>query len=103
MKRQVFHIFLKPQKINFCLLYTSVSVINAPTEDKPFGHCYTAKYLGNLVEGSVRYLNVEMNELKDLVIKQMKDGELVWFGSDCSKYADRTFGIWDQEMCIRDR
>lgn len=74
-----------------------VSVINAPTEDKPFGHCYTVKYLGNLVEGSVRYLNVEMNELKDLVIKQMKDGELVWFGSDCSKYADRTFGIWDQD------
>ena len=27
----------------------------------------------------------------------MKDGELVWFGSDCSKYADRTFGIWDQD------
>lgn len=38
-----------------------------------------------------------METLKDLVIRQMKDGELVWFGSDCSKYGDRTSGIWDQD------
>lgn len=74
-----------------------VSIIHAPTEDKPFGHCYTVKYLGNLVESQVKYLNVEMETLKDLVIRQMKDGELVWFGSDCSKYGDRTSGIWDQD------
>lgn len=81
-------------KIN---LFDYVSVINAPTADKPFGHCYTVKYLGNLVEGSVRYLNVEMEELKELVIKQMKAGELVWFGSDCSKYGEKTKGIWDPD------
>lgn len=74
-----------------------VSVINAPTADKPFGHCYTVKYLGNLVEGNVRYLNVTMEELKELVIKQMKGGELVWFGSDCSQYGEKTLGIWDQD------
>lgn len=72
-----------------------VSIINAPTADKPYGHCYTIKYLGNLVEGCVRYLNVSMEDLKELVIKQMKAGELVWFGSDCSKYSDKTTGIWD--------
>lgn len=74
-----------------------VSVINAPTSDKPYGKAYTVKYLGNLVEGTIRYLNVPMETLKDLVIRQMKDGEMVWFGSDCGKYGDRTFGIWDQE------
>lgn len=74
-----------------------VSIINAPTSDKPYGKCYTVKYLGNLVEGKIRYLNVPMETLKDLVIRQMKDGEMVWFGSDCGKYGDRTSGIWDQD------
>ena len=74
-----------------------MSVINAPTSDKPYGKCYTVKYLGNLVEGTIRYLNVPMDTLKDLVIRQMKDGEMVWFGSDCGKYGDRTSGIWDQD------
>lgn len=74
-----------------------VSVINSPTADKPYGKAYTVKYLGNVVEGSIRHLNVPMDVLKDLVVKQMKDGEPVWFGSDCSKFGDRKSGIWDQD------
>lgn len=27
----------------------------------------------------------------------MKAGELVWFGSDCSKYGDKITGIWDPD------
>lgn len=72
-----------------------VSIINAPTNDKPYYRSYTVAYLGNVVEGQVRYLNVPMNDFKDLVVKQLKDGEAVWFGSDCGKYGDRTSGIWD--------
>ena len=72
-----------------------VSVINAPTEDKPYYKTYTVKYLGNVVGGSIRYLNLPMEELKALTIQQMKDGEPVWFGSDCGKYGDRKTGIWD--------
>ena len=37
-----------------------VSVIHAPTQDKPFGKTYTVKYLGNVVEGRVRHLNLPM-------------------------------------------
>ena len=73
-----------------------ISVIHSPTEDKPFNETYTVKYLGNVIEGKdVKYLNLEMNRLKELVINQLKDGEPVWFGSDCSKSADRKEGIWD--------
>jgi bleomycin hydrolase len=72
-----------------------VSVINAPTKDKPFDRTFTVKYLGNVVEGNdILYLNLEMGEMKNLVIKQLKDNELVWFGCDTGKYGTSN-GIWD--------
>lgn len=77
-----------------------VSIINAPTQDKPYYKTYTVKYLGNVVEGSVRYLNVPMDEMKELIVKQLKDGEAVWFGSDCGKYGDRASGVWDTESFL---
>ena len=77
-----------------------VSVIHAPTQDKPFGKTYTVKYLGNVVEGSVRHLNLPMEEVKELVIAQLKAGEPVWFGSDCSKFGNRDGGIWDPNCFI---
>ena len=73
-----------------------VSIIHSPTDDKPFNETYTVKYLGNVIEGNnVKYLNLDMNRLKELVISQLKDGEPVWFGSDCGKSADIKQGIWD--------
>jgi len=77
-----------------------VSVINGPTADKPFGKVFTVKYLGNVVEGSIRYLNLPMDELKKAVVDQMKAGEVVWFGSDCGKYGDRDMGIWDPDAFL---
>ena len=73
-----------------------VSVINAPTKDKPFNVAYTVKYLGNVVGGkTVTHLNVEMKRLKQLVVSQLKDGQVTWFGSDVSFYGDRLKGVWD--------
>lgn len=73
-----------------------VSIINSPTEDKPFNKAYTVDYVGNVVEGNeILYLNVTMERLKELTINQLKDGEPVWFGSDCHKSGDREEGIWD--------
>ena len=76
-----------------------VSIINAPTKDKPFNESYTVKYLGNVVGGKpVTHLNVEMKRLKQLVLSQLKDGEIVWFGSDVGFYGDREAGIWDDRL-----
>lgn len=73
-----------------------VSIINSPTEDKPFNKAYTVDYIGNVIEGNeILYLNLEIERLKQLAIQQLKDGEPVWFGSDCSKAGDREDGIWD--------
>lgn len=73
-----------------------VSIINAPTADKPFNHTYTVDYLGNVVGGNeILYLNLEINAFKQLVIAQLKDQEVVWFGSDCGKDGEREIGVWD--------
>ena len=73
-----------------------VGIINGPTEDKPFHKMYTVKYLGNVVDGNpVSYLNLPMNEFKKLIIDQLKDGSIVWFGCDAGKDINRDSGLWD--------
>ena len=76
-----------------------VSIINAPTADKPYGRSYTVEMLGNVVGSKpVRYLNVEMNRLKELAIAQMQAGETVWFGSDVGQSSNRKAGIMAEGM-----
>lgn len=75
-----------------------VSLINSPTKDKPFNKVYTVAYLGNVWEGEpIKHLNLEMSRFKELVINQLKDKELVWFGSDVSTDGDRKSGVWDDK------
>lgn len=76
-----------------------VSIINAPTADKPYGRSYTVEMLGNVVGSKpVRYLNVEMDRLKELAIAQMKAGETVWFGSDVGQSSNRKAGVMAEGM-----
>ena len=73
-----------------------VSVINAPTEDKPFYRSYTVQYLGNVKEGRpVKYVNLPIEEMKQAPIAQLKDGEPVWFGCDVGKRSFRDGGLMD--------
>lgn len=75
-----------------------VSLIHAPTADKPFDRLYTIKYLGNVAEDKgVRHINLTMEELKAAVLRQLQDGEVVWFGSDCGKFGDRDSRFWDDQ------
>ncbi len=73
-----------------------VSVINAPTKDKPYGKLYTVKFLGNISEAEkVKYLNVPNDVMKKAAIDALKDGEPVWFGCDVGKLSHRDLGIMD--------
>ena len=73
-----------------------VSIVNAPTKTKEFYKTYTIAYLNNVIEGKdIVHLNLPMNRVKELIINQLKDGEIVWFGSDVLKYRERTLGLWD--------
>lgn len=71
-----------------------VSIINAPTADKPYGKSYTVEMLGNVVGSrDVRYLNLDMKRFKDLAVAQLQQGESIWFGSDVGQLSDRQKGI----------
>lgn len=71
-----------------------ISLINAPTEDKPYMHSYTVAYLGNVVGAApVKYVNLPIGALKQAAIAQMQAGEPVWFGCDVGKMCDRDSGI----------
>ncbi|GEL12567.1 pepC2 protein [Lapidilactobacillus concavus DSM 17758] len=80
-----------------------LSLINSPTEDKPYNHLYTVDLLGNVVGGrQVRHLNLKIEDFKALAIKQLQAGETVWFGSDVGKSSDRKEGIMDTNVYQRE-
>ncbi|MBQ7604604.1 MAG: C1 family peptidase [Clostridia bacterium] len=84
------------EKYAFGLLDRTVSIINAPTADKPYHKTYTVRYLGNVVgAGGVIHLNLPMDEFKQAIIRQLEAGRPVWFGSDVGKFGEREKGIWD--------
>lgn len=101
-KDQVYHIEKNLTPLTFAERYVGdlldqvVSIINAPTADKPYHKTYTIRLLGNVVEGRpVVHLNLTMNEFKAAIIAQLKAGKVVWFGSDVGHFGERTLGVWD--------
>ena len=73
-----------------------VSLINAPTDDKPYGKPYTVRFLGSVHEARpVRYLNLPIQDLKRAAIAQMQDNEPVWFGCDVGQSSLREQGVMD--------
>jgi len=76
-----------------------ISLINCPTDDKPFGKFFTVQYLGNVRGGDiVRYLNVPIDVFKKAAIDMIADGRAVWFGCDVGKMMERDLGILDGEL-----
>ncbi|WP_412988730.1 aminopeptidase C [Pediococcus siamensis] len=81
-----------------------VSIINAPTADKPFNHTYTIEMLGNVVGGrQVKHLNLNMRDFKQAAINQLKAGHSVWFGCDVGQHSEPRkrglldLGVYDEE------
>ena len=51
-----------------------VSIINSPTDDKPFNKVYTVDFLGNVLEGNeIIYLNLEIERLKEFGLVQIAE------------------------------
>ena len=72
-----------------------VTVTNHPTPGLPMNLHYFFHYTGSMAEGNVYNLNLTMDELEDLCVKQLKAGEPVWFGCDSGAYGSRSDGVWD--------
>jgi bleomycin hydrolase len=95
--------FLTPQQfrekyVNIDL-DSMVCLIHCPTKETPYNKMYTVNYLGNVVGGhGVRYLNVELDVLKQASVAMIKDGKPVWFGCDVGKMFDRDLGLMDTDL-----
>jgi len=73
-----------------------VCLINAPMSNKKFNTMYTVEYLGNVIEGQIiKYLNVDIKELKKSAMQSIKNDEAVWFGCDVGKMFNRDMGVLD--------
>ncbi len=101
-KDKKYHIIKGIIPLEFYHEYTDINVndyaciINYPTQDKPFNKTYTIKYLGNVIEGNkTLYLNLSIEELKKLVIKQLQAKEVVFLGCDFKKAIDEIDGVFD--------
>ena len=73
-----------------------VSILNAPNGTVPYHKtCYTQGEESIFGSFQAKRLNLPMTEFKEAVIRQLQDGDLVWFVCDCDYYGSRKEGIWD--------
>lgn len=80
-------------------LEDKISILNAPTDDKPIGQAFTVKYLGSIAEADpIRHINVPIEVLKQAAIDSIKDGEPVWFGCDVAQHSHGKLGIMDMDV-----
>ncbi|MBQ9264437.1 MAG: C1 family peptidase [Clostridia bacterium] len=103
-KEKQYHIEKGYTPQSFCqkyvgnLLDETVSIIHAPTADKPYEKTFTIRLLGNVVGGQiVKHLNLPMDVFKQSIIRQLEAGKVVWFGSDVGKFGQRQGGVWDDQ------
>jgi bleomycin hydrolase len=76
-----------------------VCLVHDPRSTSPQGKTFTVEYLGNVIEGGiVKYLNVDIDLMKDLTRRSIVGGEPVWFGCDTGKMSRRDLGIWDRHL-----
>ncbi|KAI0743579.1 peptidase C1B bleomycin hydrolase [Daedaleopsis nitida] len=75
----------------------SFSLINDPRN--AYGKLYTVDKLGNIWNARpVLYVNTEIENLKQAVVKQVKAGQPVFFGCDVGQFSDRDAGIMDTAL-----
>ena len=76
-----------------------VCIVHDPRRTSPVGKTFTIEYLGNVVGGTpIKYLNVDIQLMKDLTLKMLQDGKPVWMGCDTGKQMHRDKGIWDADL-----
>ena len=76
-----------------------VCLVHDARSTSPFGRTFTVQYLGNVAGGEiVKYLNVEIDVMRDIAMRTIMDGEPVWFGCDVGKMMAREKGLWDAEL-----
>jgi len=77
-----------------------VNVANYPVsflkEDTPF----TFHHSGNMIDKNMWKLNISQEAMEELCLKQLRAGEVVYFGCDSGAFGGRFDGIWDPDCFI---
>ena len=87
--------------LSFCKKYVGdvlsdyITVTNHPTHGLPMNLHYVFHYIGSMANRDVVNLNLTAEEMEELTVKQLRDGEPVWFGCGSGAYNDREQGVWD--------
>ena len=76
-----------------------VCLVHDPRRANSPGRTYTVQYLGNVVDGTrIKYLNIDIDLMKDIAMRMLQDGRPVWMGCDTGKQMHRDKGLWDAEL-----
>lgn len=76
-----------------------VTIANMPMYNKEYYKVYRKKYAGNIYKNSyVKYINLPIEDLKELTIKQLKDNIPVYMGAHILKFRDKKSGILDTRL-----
>ena len=76
-----------------------VCLVHDPRRANPPGRTYTVQYLGNVVDGTrIKYLNIDIDLMKDIAMRMLQDGRPVWMGCDTGKQMHRDKGLWDADL-----
>ena len=104
-KKKGFHRFKNLTALSFFKEHVGIELndlvclINCPMSDKEYDRVYTVEFLGNVIEGNpIRYLNVDIDVLKNASVESIKNNDPVWFGCDVGKYLHRTHGLMDTKL-----
>ena len=76
-----------------------VGIANVPSYNKKYHQLYRKKYSKNIYEKeAVEFINMPITTLKDLVVKQLRDGIPVYVGCNMTKMVDNKLGIMDTNL-----
>lgn len=79
-----------------------ICVVNDPRQEHPYSNTYTVKYLGNVIEGrEVKYLNLKIERIKELVLDSLRNNQAVWFGCDVGQYLNKDTCSMDHSITDR--
>ena len=74
-----------------------VCLVNDPRNE--YYACYSVDRLDNMVGGEpVKYLNIPIQDMKDVARQHLDDGICVWMGCDVGKSFSRDKGIWHTQL-----
>tara|TARA_B100000524_G_scaffold348059_1_gene251459 strand:+ start:4623 stop:5969 length:1347 start_codon:yes stop_codon:yes gene_type:complete len=75
-----------------------VSIINDPRKENPYLKYYQVKYLGNVYDRHVGWINMEMERINQLTKNSIDSKIPVWFGCDVGNEWDRSSGVQDPNI-----